>query len=680
MVGKAVLKILSMLSGEFESKVLADGFKRVLIKQMGRPFPSRQLSNLLREMPVQKKRSFSLFMNIPIRQNTNHPFPDDKFVTLVRVKMKSQSDKAKFIQGMINIVIDIYGDIEQLSASNYLLNEEEKTKEFGPWHYYWGLRLFPIESDAIEKRLTDLEALLPDASSHDEKIHDINVIRINPNQWTKESKENSLVSKERELRQKAEQEAARLKSQVRLLEKNNDRLRQEKEVLFVEKNQRDKKLKDTEELLGLERKKTHSLERVKIELQYEIKKLERSVKHLVENEKKLLKKFEEEMKALREEMSVPDLQMTDMVEKLIVALNIDVDTYFAQLRSGQASRQDQAIFRKKVKDYFDLIESLEAYLSLVAVPALIPLPDETALETVQSETIDSQNEFQQHLKERPTVENQETPERFLGTFYRKDHGGYIACENNEIFNITESMVNSIGLEHEAEVECEPFRRGDGSTQYNIRLLFQGDDAYAPITRYMGYVELREHFSYYCVDINNSNNRFPIYEKDVEIQQPKDGDPCLFNVAIDGEYARLSKIYKQPSVGSASKDLKVKEKSIRTTTSRKNELTKQEAFLQGCKIVIVGGLEKWFETVVKETGAELYHENGDRPERIHPKLRRADALFLLQTATSHDATWSCIEIAKEYNVPHFKIEGSKSNLRKLLWDNRDKIRNEAIRSA
>jgi hypothetical protein len=54
------------------------------------------------------------------------------------------------------------------------------------------------------------------------------------------------------------------------------------------------------------------------------------------------------------------------------------------------------------------------------------------------------------------------------------------------------------------------------------------------------------------------------------------------------------------------------------------------------------------------------------------LRRSDALFMLLTATSHRATWSCIEIAKQHRIPHFVIQGSKSNLRTLLWDNRETI--------
>jgi hypothetical protein len=186
------------------------------------------------------------------------------------------------------------------------------------------------------------------------------------------------------------------------------------------------------------------------------------------------------------------------------------------------------------------------------------------------------------------------------------------------------------------------------------------------------VELGNHFTYYCVDVSNHDNRFPLHEKDLVIQKPHDGTPCLFNVATDGEFARLSKLYMRTGTGETNKEQVIKEKTVNATKNRKSERSEQETFLEGCSIVIVGGQEKWFESVVKETGAELYHENGDNPERVHAKLRRANALFMLLTATSHDATWSCVEIAKERQIPHFTIQGSKSNLRKQLWDNRHKI--------
>ena len=100
--------------------------------------------------------------------------------------------------------------------------------------------------------------------------------------------------------------------------------------------------------------------------------------------------------------------------------------------------------------------------------------------------------------------------------------------------------------------------------------------------------------------------------------------------------------------------------------------KRQPFLQNCVITIVGGVRKWFEAVVRECGAELAHDNGDHPERVVADLRRSQALFLLITSTSHRATWEGVDIAKSHGIPHFVIQGSKSNLRSLLWENRELI--------
>ncbi|WP_185601744.1 DUF2325 domain-containing protein, partial [Paenibacillus sp. 598K] len=265
----------------------------------------------------------------------------------------------------------------------------------------------------------------------------------------------------------------------------------------------------------------------------------------------------------------------------------------------------------------------------------------------------------------------ETIRGVAGTFYRRDHGGYIVLESEEAFNITESMVTKIGLEHEAEVACRPHMREDGSMGHHITILLQGDDAYAPIRQYMGYVELGSHHNLYCVDLNDPQQRYPIHEKDVEIQQPQDGDPCSFNVAIGGEYARLSRLYKRAErlPAEESQETRRSKAAARERSSRRTA----EPFLEGCRVVVIGGMAKWFESVVRETGAELVHDSGETPERIHAQLRRAHSLFLLLTNNSHNATWSCIEIAKAHDIPHFRIEGSKSNLRQQLWDNRALIR-------
>lgn len=265
-----------------------------------------------------------------------------------------------------------------------------------------------------------------------------------------------------------------------------------------------------------------------------------------------------------------------------------------------------------------------------------------------------------------------------GTFYRRDHGGYIVLEEGESFNITESMVYKHQLQHEAEVLCFPRPDGHGGTQYEISLLFQGDDTFSPVRQYNGYAEQDEYGTWYAVDMNDADRRYPIHTRDLDIQRPVDGAPCIFNVGEEETVARLARVYRDFSAPDAPQR---RESSVLRSPSsssssgkpkREGRKSKPEPFLQGCTIVVMGGQRKWFEDVVVESGAEYVHENGLRPDLVASDLRRAQALFLLITSTSHRASWESVELAKAAAIPYFIIQGSKSNLRSMLWENRDAI--------
>ena len=265
-----------------------------------------------------------------------------------------------------------------------------------------------------------------------------------------------------------------------------------------------------------------------------------------------------------------------------------------------------------------------------------------------------------------------------GTFYRRDHGGYIVLEEGESFNITESMVYKHQLQHEAEVWCMPRPDGHGGTQYEISLLFQGDDTFSPVRQYNGYAEQDEYGTWYAVDMNDADRRYPIHARDLDIQRPVDGAPCIFNVGEEETVARLARVYRDFSAPDApqrreSSVLRPASSSSSSSKSkREGRKSKPEPFLQGCTIVVMGGQRKWFEDVVVESGAEYVHENGLRPDLVASDLRRAQALFLLITSTSHRASWESVELAKAAEIPYFIIQGSKSNLRSMLWENRDAI--------
>jgi len=265
-----------------------------------------------------------------------------------------------------------------------------------------------------------------------------------------------------------------------------------------------------------------------------------------------------------------------------------------------------------------------------------------------------------------------------GTFYRRDHGGYIVLEEGESFNITESMVYKHQLQHEAEVLCIPRPDGHGGTQYEISLLFQGDDTFSPVRQYNGYAEQDEYGTWYAVDMNDADRRYPIHTRDLDIQRPVDGAPCIFNVGEEETVARLARVYRDFSAPDAPQRREssvlrsASSSSSSSKTKREGRKNKPEPFLQGCTVVVMGGQRKWFEDVVVESGAEYVHENGLRPDLVASDLRRAQALFLLITSTSHRASWESVELAKAAEIPYFIIQGSKSNLRSMLWENRDAI--------
>lgn len=655
----------TMELNDFPWKSVSDRFMAVLMKHMSTPFPFREFSNLISEFTDKKKRSLAGSLNLKLKVPADRPFPDDRFLKLIRPRMTSPPEKSKFLLAIIENILPMYANMDELTAERHLKSEKELINKFGPWHYYWSLRLFPFENDEIIKRMNELENELPDAvrNAPDDSA---------ANGKKEKEKENDLIQRERELRQKAEKEMEATKKELRNLQKEVDRLRAQNTKLTEDKAELGQLASKYKEAYEKEQKKVSELESEKASLSGQLRKAEETIKSLHESERKLNAKLDDVSSRLQREINRLERELQfqkdkdteeNWVQNIIRALNLKVDNLYNMLRREQGSPQQGAI-RKKISDALLLINSLESFFYSEeqinsSSSGFVPEPDHMKLET--------------SVANNGLVANVEESgeKQLLGTFYRRDHGGYIVLENNETFNIPESMVNSIGLEHEAAVSCVPQKRPDGSTSYYVRLILQGDDSSAPIRKYLGYVKLGEHFKYYCVDIHNPENRFPIFEKDVEIQRPMDGDPCAFNVAIDGEYARLSKIFKQSEMAQATEHF-LKTKSMKQS---KPEKPVSEPFLKGCKIVIVGGLAKWFESVIEETGAELIHDTGHHPERVHAQLRRANALFYICTANSHQATWSCIEIAKKNQVPHFRIEGSKSNLRKLLWDNQHIIRRD-----
>lgn len=643
-------------------------FKHIITKLWAAPFPLKDFTNLVHEMTEAQKRRFQALLNIKLKAPVNKPFPIDGFLQLVRMRLNKPNEKLNILQSIMMHIIPIYENDPHMSDEEFLNLEHEKRERHGSWHYLWALRLYPKPSDLISKRLAELERTLPLPA-----VPDLPPAPPEPTpdkQSESDAKERQLLAQERERRIKAEQTIEGLNKTLRLMEAKLKRLAEANDQQDSANQELEQQRIELLQKYEYERKRNSQLEYERSQLHGDLKKLQASIQELEDREAHILASFLKEKAALQKQINLaPSPSAT--ADQLIEHLYNDAFSLMKTLKQNALAKPEQAIIREDIAKRLDLVNRIEEYF--------YPLGQPEAVQDVKNDTRAADDNFTREAAisleapspvQRISQSSPEEPKRY-GTFYRRDHGGVVQFDDGGYFRVTESVVNAIGLEHEAEVGCESQRRPNGSIYQHITILFQGDDAYAPVEQYMGYVELGEQHTYYCVDIHNPDNRFPLHERDVEMQRPFDGDPCLFNVAADGHYARLSKLFKNHGELKTEREEAVIKKRNAADKRKKSPKT-INPFLQGCKIAVIGGQAKWFESVVKETGAEFVHENGEHPERIYAELRKCHALFKLYTATSHEAIWAGVEIAKANGIPHFMIEGSKSNLRKLLWDNRDLI--------
>jgi hypothetical protein len=646
-------------------------YEYVLLKLLNETFPIEYLTLLLQEMNPSEIRKFQKLMNV----RTQKTAEIDGLLQIIKLKVNTTSGKISVLKAITYTLIDIYtGENPDLTDSDFLSKENEIINKFGQWHYFWALRMFPRRSDAIDKRL---EELIQSANGM-KQSQDTSILKPPIDQKeTKVSKETLIIKQERQLRQENEKTITRLNKEIKEINKAMDQL-------IKANNDLSKKLISTEkDLLDVQNQNTQLSKEVS-QLEYENKYLVREITQLnsriseYEEQELTLKQINEAEKSrLLEQVEVyknNDSSPSFKAEGLIEIIHKDALKKLNLINLRTIDLTEKQNLRYEITQMLNLASQIESYFIVQS---------ENHQESDIATSSNEHSQINKSVSEVAVATNIETEDASVtdtlssnelkrsGTFYRREHGGYIIFDDGQQSVITESIVNAVGLEHEAEVECTKRQRGDGSAYQYIQLLFQGDDTYAPIVQYLGYIELGEHFKYYCVDIHDNNNRYLIHERDVAFHNPTNGVPCLFNVSLErGEYARISKIYKNHEDMKSEDDVFHPKK---TDEKIKKPPKNIAPFLQGCKIAVIGGQAKWFESVVKETGAEFVHENGEHPERIFAELRKSNALFKLLTATSHGATISGVEIAKEHNIPHFTIEGSKSNLRNLLWSNRDIIR-------
>lgn len=653
-------------------------FKETVERENGLPLADASLLALLREMNEKGQRRAAQILQLSFAQRKSRKWPEMLFIKSIQPLLKqANADLDTKRRLILAAVQEVQPVLEHANDDLGTLMEQQAQliKQFGQWHFYWALYFHPGRISAPEdwqscwEKLQEAASGWKHAAAIEPKNHPpLEEKSVHPQEEEKDYSSRKIAALEKKL---AKEAALRQAQSLELEQSKKLLLQKEREARLAE----NKLSAQAQQLEYNERKLDEALRRLKVEEQIKDKiesrgkaekeklreqlqtrereadKLNRQAAQLA-NENRRLRTEAAELNRLLHDPNEAMLRLISLLEGEIRQLSRRLTA------EGPPGKED----RGRMRVILDVLDALDVYRrqEQAAPPELPPEVEAQAQPSPPAASSEA-------AVGPPDPANDVS----TGTFYRRNHGGYIQLESGEVFNITESMVNYHQLEHEAEVQCKPYTQDNGSIFYQIELLFQGDDLYAPIRQYAGYVQLGPHYTWYCVDLNNPDHRYPLHRRDVEIQQPEDGMPCTFNVSEESEFARLSRVYRHFAKAESSSELR----RIQTARARINDTpaVKPQPFLTGCTIAIIGGQRKWFEEVVTESGAALVHDTGDRPERIAHDLRRSQALFLLITSTSHRATWEGIELAKEHGIPHFTIQGSKSNLRKLLWDNQAAIR-------
>ncbi|WP_195574189.1 DUF2325 domain-containing protein [Paenibacillus sp. 1001270B_150601_E10] len=660
-------------------------------------FPIEPVRYFLQELSDKKKRTLIHQLKLPIRIYSKKPFPQAVLHKHILSMYNHKEGRPKLLAGILYAIADMYELEEANNAASLLEQQEAMINRYGIWHYYWALRLLPERDEELDTRMEVVyrKALEHDAVPQDESQEaDSPKIDSSDEDESKEpahlSKATALLKRklEREMvqRQKFEQEIAQLHKQLRHQDKVNEQLHSIKGKMERDLQEALERESTLREELHHQRLRAGEVESENKRLRHQKRMIEGEYKALqstisqmeqeMSEHKGLIASLEHEHRRLKQLQAEERSKLEQPINLAHLLLNGLLEESEKLCSKFSKDHDHRAELRHSIRTRFDLIDQLERYQELAHDP-LEQMQDATEHEffptipleapSEQAQPIQSEEELEEHTV---SIDLKAEQQALNGTFYRRDHGGFIELEDGKVFNITESMVYQHQLQHEAEVLCTPYKKSGGSLLYEIELLLQGDDDHSPITQFDGYIQAGEHQTWYCVNLNDPSIRYPLHYKDVQIQRPQDGDACLFNVADGKHIARISRIYREMLPDPLTKNKLPAAKS--STTALPRSKPQSDPFLEGCRIVIIGGQQKWFEPVVKDTGAELIHENGENPGRILSTLRRSNALFMLLTATSHRATWSCVEIAKQHHIPHFVIQGSKSNLRALLWENRHLI--------
>lgn len=701
------------LEGEYQK------FKEKVEEELKENYAIKWIHALIQEMNEAERRQFAKMIQL---QNVRLKKAVSELILMKEIAMICRggsdmhySGKKRCILALLQTVqpiIDLEKDLHEL-----IQRREEILSRYGPWHYYWAIYFHPEKGSKlwseeiarleegnphIAEQEEGKEGEDPERRKEDQQVHAMESRSDMDDQRNKIDKLEQKVKKEMETRivlekeldqkrkegNRLEKEIKTQKESVRQLQENNEKLKIEIKKLLSDGGEERRRFQARQQE-WIEERTQHYQEQ---------KRLRQEAEMAQEKLQQEIQRKEKEIRDLRQEMS--RLQRPKGLEAQLVelkrALYGDVTELNQKLISGFGTPEERHL-RTKVRariDFLDEIDRFRDHLLGIPTPSSeqkgsyggdgMSMNPDTDRRGVNQVVIPGDQDEEDQVEEDQVEEGvgaargggETDSDAMTGIFYRRDHGGYIELEDGKTFSISESLVLNLGLEHGAGVACTPTDQG----RYYIKLLYPGDDSASQVKKYFGYVELGEYHRWYCVDHGNPEVRFLIHQKDLNILQPQDGAPCNFNV-FEGNYiARISRLYpitsNETERGGGGK---AEARTVRSLPKKEEEISGEEEKekmipdLSGCRIVIVGGQRKWFEDVVLETGAALIHDDGQTPERIYADLKKANALFFLLTANSHRATWGCMEIAKDYSVPHYIIRGSKSNLRSMLWEHQDEIR-------
>ncbi|WP_168119412.1 hypothetical protein [Paenibacillus sp. HB172176] len=667
-----------------------ENYREALRREEKQLLPIDMLLSYVQQLSDREKQFIAQTLDYPFAKRDLRKWPDMLFNKMIRTSLQQANKDLAVKRRLLLAVLNQLPDFEDDEAFDLeiMINEQrERISRQGFWRYYWTVYFHPDKHVKFQLWVDCMDSLNKLYQSGDfEETNGRNqeaatgeqaVLALDKQEKKLQTLEN-LYHKETAQRQRLEQELAQKDKQLRVKQLELERLtdackKSKRECLHAEQRE----LQQLDHIKEQERRwradqtrwldERQALLRSVHDWTAKYKQLEQEHETRLQEIAQQERSHKHAASQLKQQLGDQDELMSRLSRQLYADIGKDSQSLQQQSTGNVLSAGEAQTRLSRMRKALDLAQALEVYRapSLEEPARTTELPQEIRIETPDSSKLES------------------TESRY-GTFYRRDHGGYIKLDNEEIFNITESLVYQHDLQHEAELLCTPSKDSGRMRHYEIEVLFQGDDSFSPISQFDGYIEQDEKQNWYCVDLNQSANRFPVHFKDIEIQKPSHGDPCSFNVMEGGSIARLTKLYRIPagySAAAQSPDKRQHPAELEPSRKRHSKpkssspdgRSKPAPYLEGCAITIIGGLRKWFEDVVLESGAALVHENGDHPDRISAELSRSQALFLLITSTSHRATWESIEIAKAQNIPHFIIQGSKSNLRMQLWNNREQIR-------